>query len=93
MELQFEPTRFYGLDGGGRLVAEITFPCTQPGIYTIDHTFVDPSLRGQSIAGQLLAAAVEQIRSNGWRARPTCSYAVKWFSQHPEASDLLENAP
>ena len=24
MELQFEPTRVYGLDGGGRLVAEIT---------------------------------------------------------------------
>ena len=51
-----------GLDGGGRLVAEITFPCTQPGIYTIDHTFVDPSLRGQGMADKLVRAALEQIR-------------------------------
>ena len=64
MELQFEPTRVYGLDGGGRLVAEITFPCTQPGIYTIDHTFVDPSLRGQGMADKLVRAALEQIRKN-----------------------------
>ena len=65
MELQFEPTRVYGLDGGGRLVAEITFPCTPPGIYTIDHTFVDPSLRGQGMADKLVRAALEQIRKNG----------------------------
>ena len=51
MELQFEPTRVYGLDGGGRLVAEITFPCTQPGIYTIDHTFVDPLPPGAGDGG------------------------------------------
>ena len=65
MELQFEPTRVYGLDGGGRLVAEITFPCTQPGIYTIDHTFVAPSLRGQGMADKLVRAALEQIRAGG----------------------------
>ena len=35
-----EPTRVYALDGSGRLVAEITFPETAPGVYTIDHTFV-----------------------------------------------------
>ena len=73
MELQFEPTRVYGLDGGGRLVAEITFPCTQPGIYTIDHTFVDPSLRGQGMADKLVRAALEQIRKNGGTPAATCT--------------------
>ena len=89
MELQFEPTRVYGLDGGGRLVAEITFPCTQPGIYTIDHTFVDPSLRGQGAAGKLAQAAADQIRARELKAVLTCSYAKKWFGEHPEQSDLL----
>ena len=89
MELQFEPTRVYGLDGGGRLVAEITFPCTQPGIYTIDHTFVDDTLRGQGVAGQLLRAAADQIRAEGKCARATCSYAKIWFEKHPEEADLL----
>ena len=50
-----EPTRVYALDGSGRLVAEITFPETAPGVYTIDHTFVDASLRGQGVADQLVA--------------------------------------
>ena len=59
-----EPTRVYALDGSGRLVAEITFPETAPGVYTIDHTFVDASLRGQGVADQLCAPP--------WsRSRPT----------------------
>ena len=82
MELQFEPTRVYGLDGGGRLVAEITFPCTQPGIYTIDHTFVDDSLRGQGIAGQLVKMAVEQIQKSGGKVIATCSYAAHWLEKN-----------
>ena len=88
MELQFEPTRVYGLDGGGRLVAEITFPCTQPGIYTIDHTFVDGSLRGQGVAGRLTEAAVASIRAQGLRLRTSCSYADKWLSEHSEHWEL-----
>ena len=89
MELQFEPTRVYGLDGGGRLVAEITFPCTQPGIYTIDHTFVDGSLRGQGLAGRLMEAAVAALRQSGRQARTACSYAALWRDKHPEAADVL----
>jgi predicted GNAT family acetyltransferase len=92
MEFTQTPGRIYACGPNETLLAEVTFPVAG-GVANINHTFVDPSLRGQSIAGQLLAAAVEQIRDNGWKARPTCSYAVKWFSQHPEASDLLEDAP
>ena len=55
----------------------------------IDHTFVDQSLRGQGVAGQLLDAAVRQIRMEGLRAKATCSYAAKWFKEHPDQSDLL----
>ena len=89
MEFQFEPTRVYGLDGGGRLVAEITFPCTQPGIYTIDHTFVDESLRGQGVASQLVRAAAEELRAQGKRAKTSCWYAAQWFEKHPQEQDLL----
>ena len=89
MELQFEPTRVYGLDGGGRLVAEITFPCTQPGIYTIDHTFVDESLRGQGVASQLVRAAAAELRAQGKRAKTSCWYAAQWFEKHPQEQDLL----
>lgn len=79
-----EPTRVYALDGSGRLVAEITFPETAPGVYTIDHTFVDSSLRGQGVADRLVRAALEQIQANGGAAAATCSYAAAWLDKHPQ---------
>lgn len=88
MKFQYEPGRIYAVDPSGALLAEVTFPASN-GAAVVDHTFVDPSLRGQGIADKLLTAAVEQIRSQGLKARATCSYAVKWFEQHPEHSDLL----
>ena len=84
LSLQHEKTRVYALNGEGRLVAEITFPMTAPGVYTIDHTFVDPSLRGQGAADALVRAALEQIRENGGQVEATCSYAVRWLEKHPE---------
>lgn len=77
------------LNEQGEVVAEVTFPEVEPGIVEINHTFVDESLRGQGIAGQLLGRAVASIAASGYRARPTCSYAVRWFEKHPEHADLL----
>lgn len=89
MELQKENGRIYA-EKDGKLIAEITFP-EQEGVAVIDHTFVDDSLRGQGVAGQLVRAAVEQIRSRGEKARPVCSYARTWFDRHPEEADLLDS--
>ena len=88
MEFQHERERIFALDEQGKLVAAVTFPVSE-GVADIDHTFVDQSLRGQGVAGQLLEAAVRQIRAEGLRAKATCSYAVKWFEEHPDQSDLL----
>lgn len=77
------------LNEQGEVVAEVTFPEVEPGVVEINHTFVDESLRGQGIAGQLLGRAVASIAASGYRARPTCSYAVRWFEKHPEHTNLL----
>ena len=84
LPLHREETRIYSLNEDGKLVAEITFPMTAPGIYTIDHTFVDPSLRGQRAADALVRAALEQIHQNGGQVEATCSYAVRWLEKHPQ---------
>ena len=89
MEFQHEAERIYAQAPDGSLLAEVTFP-TADGVANIDHTFVDPSLRGRNVAGQLLTAAVQQIRDSGLKVFPTCSYAVKWFASHPEHADLLK---
>ena len=76
-----EKSRIFMEDENGKAIAEITFPETAPGVYTINHTFVDSSLRGQGIAGKLVQAAVDEITSCGGKVQATCSYAKKWLSE------------
>lgn len=73
-----------------QVLGEITFPVCGPETVVIDHTWVDPSLRGQGAAGQLMQAVVDALRADGRKARATCSYAREWLSRHPEAADILD---
>ncbi len=88
MKFSQQPGRIFARDENGKLLAEVTFP-EREGVAVINHTFVDDSLRGQGIAGQLLQAVADTLRREGRKARPTCSYAVHWFATHPEEQDLL----
>lgn len=89
MRSERETGRISARDESGKLLAEVTFP-DRDGAAEIDHTFVDPSLEGRGVAGQLLQAAADALRAEGRKVRPTCSYAVRWFEKHPEQRDLLE---
>lgn len=80
-EFAFEYTQ------NGQVLAEIIW--TQLGdIMVIDHTFVDSSLRGQGIAKQLLARAVEYARENEYKIDAVCSYVVKAFEISHEYDDI-----
>lgn len=83
MDFITENERIYAKDTSGNIIAEVTFP-TKNGISTIDHTFVDESLRGQGIAGNLVKLAADKILSEGNKIAATCPYAVVWFERHPE---------
>lgn len=83
MEFITEADRIYATDPSGTVIAEVTFP-SKDGISTINHTFVDPSLRGEGVAGKLVKSAADEILKKGNRIAATCSYAVAWFKRHPE---------
>ena len=72
-------------------LAEVDFPAIEGADHTVEitHTVVDESLQGQGIAGKLMLKLTEYLRKNHLTAIPSCSYAVKWFQKHPEASDVL----
>lgn len=89
MEFYYTMNRIYATNEAGDTIAEITFPPVDSTTVNIDHTFVDDSLRGQGVAGQLVQAAAESLRRSGKKAVATCSYAQKWFEKHPEYSDVL----
>ena len=80
--MEFETDRILQKDETGRVIAEITFPETSPGVFVIDHTFVDESLRGQGMASKLVQAAVDEIKKRGGKVEATCSYAKKWLKEH-----------
>lgn len=82
MEFITESNRIYAEDTAGKLLAEITFPETSSGVCTIDHTFVDDSLRGQGIAGKLTEMAVSAIKAKNCKVTATCAYAQRWLEKH-----------
>lgn len=90
MNFIHELNRIFKLDDNNEVIAEVTFPNTDPDTVNINHTFVHSSLGGQGIAGELLESAAADLRAQGKKAVPTCSYAIKWFSKHPEYNDVLK---
>ena len=82
MDFIFEDDRIYTEGKGGKILAEICFHDTGDGSMEIDRTFVDDSLRGQGIAGDLMKMAVDTIKRKGKRVTASCSYAVKWLEKN-----------
>lgn len=90
MKFEQEPGRIFAVDEQGDLLCEIIFPVEEETA-SINRTYVSEVLRGQGVANQLMEAVVRQIEEDGLKARPVCSYAVKWFENHPEKRALLKD--
>lgn len=95
MDFIYESNRIYKTDNN-KVIAEVTFPnisdiTASNSTVNINHTFVDNSLRGQGVAGQLMEAVATKLREENKKAVLTCSYAISWFEKHAEYSDILAN--
>lgn len=66
--------RFVAQEGGSE-IGELTYRL-RDGIMLIDHTEVDPDMRGRGVARALVHAAVDVARQHGLRIDATCSYAA-----------------
>ncbi len=61
----------------------------QGAVMDMRHTFVAPRGRGKGLAAAVTAAAFEDVKARGLRARPSCSYISGHFlSKHPEYREL-----
>lgn len=90
MNFTYNPNQVAYFHPDNNLLAEVTFPNVDADTVDINHTFVDDSLRGQGVAGKLMEAVAEHLRSQGKKAVLTCSYAISWFEKHPEYQDVLK---
>lgn len=70
-------------------LAEITFQETRDGVLEVFSTRVDPSLRGQGVAGKLLQALVNHAREEGYKIDGQgCSYVAHKFEVDPVYEDV-----
>lgn len=90
MNFTYNPNQIALFHSDSNLLAEVTFPDVDQNTVNITRTFVDDSLRGQGVAGQLMEAVAEHLRSQGKKAVLTCPYAINWFKKHPEYNDLMK---
>ena len=79
---------FY-IERDGKRIAEMTYRRDDAAQVTIDHTLVEPSLRGGGIARRLLDAAVAWARQTQTKITPHCSYAVVQFARDKSIADVL----
>ena len=55
----------------------------------INHTGVNPNLRGQGLAEKLVLKAVDYAREKQLKIRPFCSYVSVYIGRHPEVQDVV----
>ena len=58
------------------------------GVVAIPHTEVDPAVRGQGVAAELVRAALDDIRAQGASVDPQCSYVADFIRRQPAYADL-----
>ena len=79
----------FSIHRDGTRIGLMTYRRSDATHITIDHTEVDPSLRGGGIARRLLDAAVAWARQTHTRITPHCSYVVVQFARDKSIADVL----
>ena len=72
----------------GQRIAEISYIWRDEHTIVANHTWVDDSLRGQSVARQLLDTLVDFAREKKLKIVPTCSYVEVMFRREKSFVDV-----
>ncbi|MEM5566308.1 GNAT family N-acetyltransferase [Psychroserpens sp. AS72] len=78
---------YFEIDGIEK--AHLTYKVSNTHKIIIDHTEVDPSLKGQGIGYKLVESSVQYARENGLKIKATCSYANAVLNKKDEFKDVL----
>ena len=78
-----ERNGMFFIEHEGRRVAELTYRM-MGDTAVVDHTWVDPKLRGGALAPRLVQAAVEWARREHLLISPVCSYVRIVMDRSPE---------
>lgn len=92
MDFQYQTTQnggeFY-LAKDEKRIAEITYVTRDDSTIIANHTWVDDSLRGQGVAGQLLDTLVTFAREHHFKIVPACTYVDAMFRRDKSFADVV----
>lgn len=80
--------RRYELWRGERRVGLIDYRPRGDGV-AFTHTEIDPEFEGQGYGKQLVARALDDMRSKGRTVVPVCPFVAHFADSHPEYSDVV----
>lgn len=90
MKWNYEEGRIFSFNDKKELMAEVTYEYIGEKEVNINHTYVNPELRGQGVAGEMLGILAELLKEKGLRAKATCSYASSWLGKNKDSySDII----
>ncbi|MFV0208422.1 N-acetyltransferase [Empedobacter falsenii] len=79
---------FVMTDDNNKEVGELTFMLKDEQMI-VNHTGVNPELRGKGLAEKLVLEAVKYARKNQLKIIPFCSYVSVYIGKHPEVQDVI----
>ena len=72
----------------GTRLGELAYLRKTPDLVEIEHTEVEPALRGEGVARKLLDAAVAWARETGTHMQASCPYARGQFQHDASLKDV-----
>jgi predicted GNAT family acetyltransferase len=84
-------TGVYEASIGGRTAAGLVYN-TVGNRVTLMATSVLPEFRGKGVAGRLISAVLDELRTQGKTATVTCPFTAAFVNAHPEYADVLDPA-
>ncbi|WP_306352792.1 GNAT family N-acetyltransferase [Flavobacterium sp. '19STA2R22 D10 B1'] len=93
MEIQHEDNgkkgMFFVKDEAGKIIAEMSYVWAGDASIIIDHTEVDPVLKGKGIGKQLVSKSVDLAREKKVKIIPLCPFAKSVFEKVETFQDVL----
>ena len=80
---------FFFVEVEGKKEAKMTYSMAGTKRLIIDHTEVQPTLKGQGVGKKMVLAAVDYARKNDLKIIPLCPFAKSVFNKTPEIRDVL----
>jgi uncharacterized protein len=77
------PENRYEIHDGEQLAGFSTYKLTS-GTIAFLHTEIDPAFRGRGMAGQLIRAALDDVRRRGLAVLPYCPYVREFIARHAD---------